>query len=792
MIAALSERVAALNAIFRLIAHERDEGALLGELCELLVTRRPYALVWIGRAARDGRVDILAQRGDAPGFFSDIHVRWDDTPEGHGTVGPAIREHVTHIAATSDAALAPWHERFTRFGIHSVIALPFRFEDTTDGVLIAYSRQDVSVLREDIALLEVVTGVLGMKESLIAQEVHAERRLRRLETLWRLLVRSDFSDAHAIGTVLTEGALALADDAFMRGVIFRVKADALIVDAADTETIGGGFLAPGEHLPLAQTLGPLILAAGKTCMWDDLQDDTATKDLERIARFRYRCAIATTFSANANTYVLMFISQTIRRRPFDEEDREYIELLAAFFGRVLTDLEQRQHIVHAAHHDPLTGMPNRALLGVRLDAAIEAARARGGGFALLFLDLDRFKDINDTLGHRIGDLLLLAVGERLRSCVRDSDTVARMGGDEFIILPSVVDAPRDAAHVATNILRALDEAFLIESHELYVSCSLGISVYPSDGETAETLLNHADIAMYRAKDAGRNNYQFFTPAMKAEFASRHALEHLLRKALQAREFVVYYQPQVNLRSGDIVAAEALVRWRHPERGIVAPSEFIATAEVTGLILPLGRWVLETACRQARAWHEQGFHRMRVAVNLSAHQFLESGLTAAIATVLAKSGLEGSALDLEITESVAMGDVQRTAAITEALKQTGVRISLDDFGTGYSSLSYLTRFPLDTLKIDRAFVAGIGKRENEDTIVITIIAMAHALGLNVVAEGVETSEQLDFLIEHGCDEAQGFAISPALPPTQFLQYIKAHNGRWHRSDAGTGSGAPGRN
>ena len=639
-------------------------------------------------------------------------------------------------------------------------------------MLVVYSYQEVDVLQEEVPLLEIISGILSMKESLVAQQDNALRRLRRLETLWRLLVRTDVSEAAALQAVLSEGAQALGDEVFMRGFIFRVDDQSLILDASDAESAIAGFLAEGSELPLAETLAPLILQSGSTCAWDDLASDPRTASIGRIVEMGYRAAIGTLFRVDKKTHFLVFLSHTTRRRPFDDEDRGYIELLAALFSRLLIERSQRSQILRQARHDALTGLPNRDLLIAHLSDAITLAQREKRSLAVIFVDLDRFKYINDSLGHRAGDRLLQAVGVKLREAVRSSDVVARMGGDEFVVLPTNVGTPEEAEAVARKILRSFDEAFVVDEYEQFISCSLGISFYPHDGQDSETLLNNADIAMHHAKEAGRNNCQFFTTEMRAEVAQRHAIDNRLRKALQQGEFTVYYQPQIDLQTGAIVGSEALVRWMDRERGLISPLEFIPSAESTGLIIPLGAWVLRTACRQTRKWQRMGFPNLRIGVNLSARQFLQADLVAEITAALEESGLAADCLDLEITESVAMGDAVRTRSITQELNATGVRISLDDFGTGYSSLSYLTRFSLDTLKIDQSFVKGIRTNETGATIASTIIAMGHALKLKVVAEGVEHPEQLHFLREQGCDEIQGYLVRPPLPADQFLEYLSA--------------------
>jgi len=446
-------------------------------------------------------------------------------------------------------------------------------------------------------------------------------------------------------------------------------------------------------------------------------------------------------------------------------------------GRDIT--QQRlaeEKIRHMAHHDALTQLPNRTLLQDRVGQAIAKAKRNGEVLALLFIDLDRFKTINDSLGHAIGDRLLQAVARRLLACTRAADTVARIGGDEFVILLGDLDRPETARHVAQKVLEALAEPLTLENHNLQVTPSIGIAAYPADGEEVETLMRNADTAMYHAKDAGRNNFQFFTQAMNDAAQQRLQLENDLRQAIERGELMLHYQPQLDLRTGGIVGFEALVRWRHPQRGMVAPSEFIPVAEETGLIGPLGAWVLRAACTQATAWHRAGHSWLQVAVNCSAQQFQEEGFVAAVDDILRASGMPAQRLELEITESVIIHHTEEVNARFQALEDMGVRISIDDFGTGYSSLSYLKRLSIHQLKIDQSFVRDIGSDPNDAAIVSAIVTIAHALGLEVVAEGVETAEQLAFLRAVGCDAAQGYLFSRPLPAADFERLLGGWNAR----------------
>ncbi|MYM81015.1 EAL domain-containing protein [Duganella sp. FT50W] len=439
---------------------------------------------------------------------------------------------------------------------------------------------------------------------------------------------------------------------------------------------------------------------------------------------------------------------------------------AAALVAVIEDISQRkrfeEELMHLARHDALTGLANRTLLLDRVSQAIAQARRSGNQVAMLFLDLDRFKTINDSLGHDAGDSVVVEVGRRLKQAVRDADTVARFGGDEFVVLLPELPHEHIAAALAQKILTALFQPMLIQGHELAPACSVGISLFPRDGTDGKTLLRNADAALYQAKALGRGNYQFYSEEMNARTLDRLTLESGLRHAVERGELQLKYQPQIELASGHIVGAEALLRWYPAGQDLVMPDAFITIAEETGLIVPIGEWVLRTACAQQVAWRRAGLPALRMAVNLSARQFRQPGLDAMVARVLADTGCHADALELEITESVLMDRADAAAVTLQRLSDMGVQLAIDDFGTGYSSLSYLKRFPINALKIDRSFVSDISSDADDGAIAGAVIALAHSMGLTVVAEGVETRQQHDFLRQLNCDLAQGFYFSQPLP------------------------------
>jgi diguanylate cyclase (GGDEF)-like protein len=440
-------------------------------------------------------------------------------------------------------------------------------------------------------------------------------------------------------------------------------------------------------------------------------------------------------------------------------------------------LQQRKRaddrVRHIAFHDDLTALPNRLMLHQRLDQALSRHRRTGSKLAILFMDLDRFKVINDSLGHEVGDLLLRQVADRLKEQAREGDTVARVGGDEFVVLIENGENLRDISACASRLVEGLGAPYLLGKNECRVTLSLGISVFPSDGDDSEALLKAADVAMYRAKETGRNNYLYYLPSMNVHTLERLTLESDLNHAMERGEFLLHYQPKVDIATGMITGTEALLRWMHPVHGLVPPADFISLAEETGLIVPIGEWVLATACAQTKAWQDQGLTDLGVAVNLSARQFADAGLLPKLTRIIYSSGLDPSSLELEITESVVMSRAECAITVLEQLKSIGVRIAIDDFGTGYSSLGYLKRFPIDTIKVDRSFIMDIPADAGDMKIARAIIAMAHALRLKVVAEGVENAEQLSFLRVHRCDSAQGYFFFRPLPADKVADVLKSN-------------------
>ena len=459
----------------------------------------------------------------------------------------------------------------------------------------------------------------------------------------------------------------------------------------------------------------------------------------------------------------------------------------AIVREITTRKKSEAKIHHLAYHDNLTGLPNRQFFSKRLRQAINHARENDQKLATLYLDLDRFKRINDTLGHGVGDALLKAVAKRLDRCVRGVDSVARiethrpdsvrlarLGGDEFIVLIEDVDNEDQVSAVANRIRKALAAPFKYQGHQFIITPSIGISMYPEDSQEKDELMMNADLAMYQAKSAGRNNYRFYSGTMNRRSLDRLDMENELQNAIRNQLFDIYYQPKVNLANFRTVGVEALLRWHHPEKGWVSPSQFIPLAEETGLIIPLGAWVVQQACRQLVDWQENGLPDISIAINVSSEQFRHGDLLNSVLDTVKHHGIHAGSLELEITESLLMKNTEETVAALRKFKDAGIRISIDDFGTGYSSLSYLKQFPLDSLKIDRSFVQDLHNNNDDAAICAAILAMAKELSLNVVAEGVEFEEQLEFLRRHGCDQIQGFLVSKPLPPDELKTFVLATN------------------
>jgi diguanylate cyclase (GGDEF)-like protein/PAS domain S-box-containing protein len=617
-----------------------------------------------------------------------------------------------------------------------------------------------------------VAGLIGTIVDITARK-QAELRLALEHAVAQLLSNTDRSDekvVHVIGVI--GEALGCACGAYWSANQLEqvmVCVDTWSVPSAEIEEFAASNRQFRHPLHMSGGLFMRVLQSGKPVWVDDVTQDRAFRRAPLAVKAGLRGAFAFPVRAGADILgVMEFFSQA--SRPPDEELLRSTSAIGSQLGMFLARKQAEDRIRHLANYDELTGLSNRTMFNQRLSHALAQARRNDQPLAILFLDLDRFKNINDTLGHGAGDKALRQVGERLRECLRESDTIGRLGGDEFVVLLEAMPQPTRGAEVAQKLLAAVARPFTIDGHDFHITASIGISTYPADGEDLHSLLKNADIAMYRAKEQGKNNYQFYSTQMNVHTLERLALETSLRGALERNEFVLHYQPKFDLASRRIVGMEALLRWQHPVNGLMPPAQFIPVAEETGLIVPIGEWVLRTACAQSKSWRERGLPPLRIAVNLSPRQFAHEHLLQDVERILGESGMELAALELEITESMVMHNPERAATLLGQLKNAGAIVAIDDFGTGYSSLSYLKRFPIDTLKIDRSFIKDLPLDAEDAAITRAIVVMAHSLGLKVVAEGVESVGQAEFLRALGCDEAQGYYFCKPVPAHELARLV----------------------
>jgi diguanylate cyclase (GGDEF)-like protein/PAS domain S-box-containing protein len=726
----------AIRECEQVIAAAADEAALLQHICDMIAAAG-YRMAWAGLLDKDGNGSIVpvAITGEHQGYLECVMPSLHAGATGNATVGEALRtgQPVVVNDFRSDLRLTPWREDAIRRGINAKIALPLIDKADAIGILNVYAVEQDAFDTEEVNLLD------GLARRVTASiQAHRHRQAREA----------------------AEAALRLRERAI------EASANSIMIVSAEAPSFPVQYVNPAFEKINGYVSGEVV---GKDCC--QFLGDHANRHGSDMLRAALRDKRAGNLvQRNARKDGTSFWNE-IYLAPVSDEDGEVRNFVVTQYD--ITAMKQSEaKLQHQAHHDALTGLPNRFLLYDRLGQAIASSSRQARPIWLLFVDLDRFKFVNDSLGHKAGDALLQTISGRLQSAVRQSDTVARLGGDEFVlILPERTDGTATlSTDVVQRILDTVAQPLMIEGHEFFPTCSIGVAAYPDDGADADTLMMHADIAMYRAKETGRNNFQFFASSMNEKTLERLRIEGELRRALEREEFVLHYQPQVDLHTGHIVGMEALIRWHHPELGMVMPQRFIGLAEETGLIVPIGAWVLRAACMQNRAWQLAGFPHLRVSVNLSARQFAQHDLAQSIIETLAETGLPASSLEIELTETLVMADVERTIETLRALKAIGVQLSIDDFGTGYSSLSYLRRFPIDVLKIDRSFVRDMTTNPDDAAIVASIISLSHSLKLHVIAEGVETQEQLSYLRSLGCDEMQGYFFSRPVSADIFEQLL----------------------
>ncbi len=598
---------------------------------------------------------------------------------------------------------------------------------------------------------------------LAVEERRARRRLERLDALWRLVTKSEVSREELAREVLEEGSRALGFDV---ALVAHQEAASSILDYISLAAHSGALRAGEERL------ADLVLDTNATIVSSDLENDSRFRAHPEFIAPGIRSLIGTPVRVGERAYALVFASRSALSKTFDEEDKAYVELLGDYIGRILLMAEQDRRISYLAYHDPLTGIANRMQFQLRLSETIASARRHERRFGLIYVDLDRFKEVNDTLGHAGGDQILVEAARRLGAAVRREDLVARLGGDEFAVLVTETRGPDSVSELAQRICDVLSNPFRTGHHDFYLSASVGIALFPEDGDSAELLFANADAAMYRAKEEGRDKYRFYSNEIAAGLQHRHHIREGLRRALAQAELTFFYQPVLNIRSGEVVGSEALMRWHHPERGLLLPGEFIPLVEETNLMVRMGDWGLHHAFAQSRRWSERGKH-LRLAVNLSARQFADPQFVPTLRHAIAQSGADPKTIELEITESVALRDPNAAQTTISECRALGFRVVLDDFGTYYSSLSYLKKLGADTIKIDRSFVNGLPSDEGDAAIVRAIIALGRSLGREIIAEGVEKADQAHWLVREGCSTAQGFLYARPMPEVEFDEWLGSH-------------------
>lgn len=717
------------------IATLDDEKALLQTICDVVV-KAGYQMAWAGVLPDESRRRIIpvGLAGEDHGYLDCIGTLLETGEvEQFPTILEAIHARRPSVANSFETETASKYlrEEATRRGLKSKITLPLVHEETTIGILNVYAAEQDAFDAEGVVLLTDMVQSLA-----VAIRAMRDRSGRRAaEAMARLRERAMEASANAI-------------------IITRAKAPGYAI-----EYVNSAF----ERMT-GYTAEEVIGRNPGFLHRDDREQPGLAEIRAILQEKREGHAVVRNYHKDGTPFW-----SDIYIAPVRNECGEVTHFVAAKYDVTATKKYEAE-LEFQANHDALTGMANRNLLHDRLNQAIAFASRYGHSVWVVFVNLDRFKIVNETLGFAAGDLLLKQIADRLRSAVCETDTVARLSGDEFVlILPERGDDTTDTAGIQ-RLMQAVALPLSVDGHEFVPTCSVGVSAYPTDGSDAAALIKQAHIAMYRAKESGRNSVQFYTPAMNERIIEHQRIERDLRNALDRGEFELHYQPQVELSTGKIVGMEALLRWQHPQLGTIPPMRFIGLAEETGLIVPIGAWVLHTACLQTQKWQQAGYGQLRVAVNLSSRQFIQLDLAQTIAAILEQTGLPAHSLDIELTESMVMADVEQAVGVLGDLKKLGVHVSIDDFGTGYSSLAYLKRFPIDMLKIDKSFVRDIATDPDDAAIVRSVISLAHSLRLQVIAEGVETEAQLSYLRRHACDQMQGFLFSRPLSVAAFEQLL----------------------
>ncbi|WP_375157907.1 EAL domain-containing protein [Bradyrhizobium sp. RDT46] len=790
---------AALNATNEAILRSANSSELYQKVCDAAVHGGHIRITAALIPNDAGSLNVVAATSET-GFIPQISISVDETSvHGHGLAGRAYRSGLAALSndVVHDDTLKPWREHSIACGVGSTLAVPIVQREQSMGVFLFCFAAAGSITGEISALLERVVenvafalerfeGAERQKEAERAQR-EAENKEAALHRMYIALCKTNEAmmragsreelyelvcEAAVLGGHFTSTTIALAqpDDHFLRIVSTKGQNADRVRSTA--------FSVLADH-PQGKGLTGTSFRSKMPCIKNEFLRDAGTSHWHQLAERGGTRAGASfpLFSDGVAIGVLLFLASN--EGIFTSEIVELLARLAENVSFAIQNFDRtdakrmaEERIRFLATHDALTSIPNRSMFTTMLsDAHQRASRAPGRRLAVLFIDLDRFKMINDSLGHTAGDQLLIEASKRMRANIRAEDALARLGGDEFVVLLDQLTGKDQATAIAHRLLEALGSPFLLCGHECRISCSIGIAIFPDDASDPEELVKQADTAMYAAKAGGKNAYRFFSAELQSQSLKHLVLEADLRRAMENDELFLHYQPKVNT-AGRIVGVEALLRWKHPQQGIIAPAAFIPMAEESGLIIPIGRWVLETACRQSTMWQTLGLPAISMAVNLSPKQFTDHELLGFLDGVLRETGLAPELLQLEVTESMVMQNVTHATAVMQAINRRGVRLAIDDFGTGYSSLSLVKDFPIDTIKIDRCFVGGISESPKDRAISAAIITLGQALGLTVVAEGVETAEQDAVLKDFNCHEFQGFLFSRPVSADEISRLLGA--------------------